>query len=125
MDTNKNYTLLYIKDEASQIDSTTNKFQELFKNVDIANNNEEASNLTEQNKYDVILSDLTVDPERVVLLHQINDKDKKQIIFAILSPKDNDKLYKIANVGINAFELEPEQFEQALELVSQFEPEQN
>lgn len=123
MSTNKKYSLLYIKDSESKIDSNTNKFEELFKSFEIATNNDEAKELTSKNKYDVILSDLTVDPERVVLLQEINQNDKSQIIFTMLSPKDSDKLFKIANAGINAFELEPEQFEQALEVISEFEPE--
>ena len=53
---------------------------------------------------------------------QIKDKKPEQTIFAMVAPKDTDKLYGIADLGIHAFELTPEQFDQALQTIAQLNP---
>jgi len=84
--------------------------------------NDEAVTLCENNSYGVILSDLSVDPKKAGILKKFMDENKEQIIFALVDPKDTGKLYGLADLGINAFELIPEQFDQALELISTFDP---
>ena len=63
-----------------------------------------------------------MEPEEIAFLKQIKDKKSKQTIFALVSPKDTDKLYGIADLGINAFELTPDYFGQALEQIAKFDP---
>lgn len=121
MNTNKKYNILFIKEDKSLFDSETTMFLQLFNTVDKAIGTKEVLSLIDTKKYDIIIGDISVDPEGVVLLKQIKDKNPKQIIFALVSPKDTDKLYKIANYDINAFELTPEQFDQALEAIAQFD----
>ena len=116
------WNILFIKDEKSSFDSETKAFDQLFNRVDKVTGREEALNLFETNQYDIVLSDLSVEPEEVAFLKQLKDKKAKQTIFALVSPKDTDKLYGIADLGINAFELTPEYFDQALEQIAVFDP---
>ena len=122
MTADKKWNMLFIKDESSMFDADTNAFNQLFDKVDKASGREEALKLFDVNQYDIVLSDLSVDPEEVAFLKQLKDIKPEQTIFALVSPKDTDKLYGIADLGINAFELTPDYFDQALEQIAMFDP---
>jgi DNA-binding NtrC family response regulator len=119
---NKIYNILYINDERSSFNENSSKFEECFTHTIVVNSNEEALKQLEINTFDIILSDLSVEPEKAGILKKIIDENMKQIIFALVDPKDTKKLYGIADMGVNAFELTPDQFDQALEMISQFDP---
>jgi response regulator RpfG family c-di-GMP phosphodiesterase len=122
MTAEQKWNLLFIQDERSMFDANTNAFETYFNRVDKASNREEALKLFNENQYDVVLSDLSVEPEGLAFLKQIKDIKSEQCIFALVSPKDTDKLYGIADMGINAFELTPDYFDQALEQIALFDP---
>ena len=118
----KRWNILFIKDDQSMFDTSSKKFDELFDTVDFVQGREEALSFFDANSYDIVIGDLSVDPKELGLLKQLQDKRPKQCIFAFVAPKDTDKLYGIADLGINAFELTPDQLEQALEAIAQFNP---
>ncbi len=122
MNTDKKWNVLFIEDDRSMFDSGTKMFNELFNKVDKVLGKEEALKLFDSNQYDIVLADLSVEPEGVGLLKQMKDKKPEQAIFALVAPKDTDKLFGIADLGINAFELIPIQFDQALEQIAMFNP---
>lgn len=122
MNRDKKWDLLFIQDERSMFDSESNMFNELFNRVDKVLGKEEALKCFNANDYDIVLCDLSVEPEKVGLLKQMQDIKAEQTIFALVSPKDTDKLYGIADLGINAFELTPEYFDPALEQIAKFDP---
>ncbi len=124
MNRDKKRNLLFIQDERSKFNAETKMFNTLFNRVDKVLGKEEALRLFNANDYDIVLSDLSVEPEGAGLLKQMKDLKSEQIIFALVSPKDTDKLYGIADLGINAFELTPEYFDQALEQIALFDPTQ-
>lgn len=122
MTTGQKWNMLFIKDERSMFDADTKAFDQLFNSVDKVIGREEALKLFDVNSYDIVLSDLSVEPEEAAFLKQIKDINGEQTIFALVSPKDTDKLYGIADMGVNAFELTPEYFDQALEQIASFDP---
>ena len=122
MANDKQWSILFIRDERSAFDTGTKMFDQLFDRVDVANGKEKALKYFEADTYDIVIGDLSVEPERLGMLKQIKDLKPKQSIFALVLPKDTDKLYGIADLGINAFELMPEQFDQALEQLAHFDP---
>ena len=122
MNTDKKWNVLFIKDDKSMFNSDSKMFNELFNRVDKVLGREEALNLFENNKYDIVIGDISVKPEEVAFMKQMIDMKPEQTIFALVAPKDTDKLYGIADLGINAFELTPEQFDQALEQIAIFDP---
>ncbi len=124
MNRDKKLNLLFIQDERSMFDSETKMFNVLFNRVDKVLGKEEALRFFDENQYDIVLCDLSVEPEGVGLLKQMKDIKAEQTIFALVSPKDTDKLFGIADLGINAFELTPEYFDQALEQIAIFDPTQ-
>ena len=113
-------SILFIKDDKSKFNIDLELFNRLFDVVDIETK-DNATKLLYLNKHEIVVADLSVDPRRAGLLKEFKDKNKKQIMFALVSPKDADKLYGIADLGINAFELLPSQLEQALEAIANFE----
>lgn len=114
--------ILFIQDTQSGFNLHSSSWKALYETVDIVSGREEALKLFHSNSYDFVISDLSVKPEEVAFLKQLQDIQAEQIIFALVSPKDSDKLYGIADLGINAFELEPEQFELAMEQIALFDP---
>lgn len=122
MQKDQKWNMLFIEDERSMFDASTKVLDQLFMKVDKVCSREEALKLYEHNQYDIVLSDLSAAPEEVAFLKQIKDIKPEQTIFALVSPKDTDKLYSIADLGINAFELTPDYFDQALEQIALFDP---
>ena len=118
----KKWNILFIKDETSMFDLSTKMLDLLFNRVDISSSQEESLELFNNNQYDIVIRDLSVKPEGVAFLKQIKDIKPEQSIFALVSPRDTDKLYSIADMNINAFELTPTQLDQALEAIYEFNP---
>jgi len=119
---NKKWNILFIKDDRSTFDLTAEVFNSLFYKVDMTSSKEESLELFNNNSYDIVIRDISIEPEGVAFLKQLIDIKPEQSIFALILPKDTDKLFSIADLGINAIELTPEQFDQALETISQFNP---
>jgi len=122
MDTNKKWDILFIEDKESFFELNTDMFTKLFNKVDRAQGRDETLKLFDLYSYDMVVADLTVKPEELAFLKQLQDIKSEQSIFALVAPVDTDKLYGIADLGINAFELTPEQFELAMEEISKFDP---
>ncbi len=122
MNTDKKWNVLFIKDELSMFDSDTKMFNTLFNKVDKVQGRAGALKLFESNNYDIVIGDISVKPEEVAFMKQLIDLKPEQTIFTLVSPKDTDKLYGIADLGIHAFELDPTQFDQALETIAEFNP---
>lgn len=122
MDIKKKWNLLFIKDNLSEFNSDTYVFNDVFNTVDIVEGREESLLMFDSKQYDIVLSDLSKNPKEVAFLKQLLDKKPRQTIFALTAPKDSDKLFAIADLGIHAFELTPSQFDQALETIAQLDP---
>lgn len=120
MNAEKKKNILFIKDRHSPFNTESGVMERLFNQVDIVHTHEEALKLFYKNQYEVVLGDLSVKTQELVILKQFKDKKPAQVIFAMLLPKDSDKLYKIADLGINAFELNPDQFDLAMEEIAKF-----
>lgn len=118
----KKWKILFIKDDQSLFDTGSQLFNTLFDTVDFIQGREETLSFFDANAYDIVIGDLSVDPKELGLLKQLQDKKPGQCIFAFVAPKDTDKLFGIADLGINAFELTPDQLEQALETIVHFNP---
>jgi DNA-binding NarL/FixJ family response regulator len=120
---NDRWNILFITQENSDLDSNTPTFEAVFNHVDKTKGSDGVLASVDKNLYDIVIGDISVDVmEGIMLLKQIKEKKPDQSIFALVSPKDTDKLYLIANLGINAFELNAETFDLALEEIAKFDP---
>lgn len=117
MSIEKQFNLLYIKDENSKLNSDSQIFEELFSQVDKVTTPAEAFKLFQEKSYDLIIGDLTTDIKKLDILKQLIEQNKDQVIFSLVSANDAEKFYGIADLGINAVELEPSQFDNALNAI--------
>ena len=123
MQNTKKWDLLFIEEENSSFDANTQKFAQVFQKVDKATTAEEVLELLERNHYDMVVNDISVEVVEGILLHKKIKAQKPDLCqFAFVLPKDSDKLFAIADLGVNAFELTPEQFDLALEEIAKFNP---
>jgi len=117
----KAWKVLFIKDSRSSFDLSSISFDRFFSSTDVVDE-DKALELFESSQYDIVISDLSFEPERLGFMKRLRDIKTNQEMFALVSPEDTAKLYGIADLGINAFELIPEQLEQALEVIAHFDP---
>lgn len=97
-------------------------FNELFNRVDKVETSQEVEQLMEVNKYDFIISDVNIDlPKGTIIMKEIKEKRPEQEIVALASLKDEGNLAELVDLGIHAFLIMPNQFEQALEAITQME----
>ncbi|HIC44258.1 MAG TPA: response regulator transcription factor [Sulfurimonas sp.] len=122
MSTNEKWDVLFIKDPESLFDSETKAFDELFRRVDKVQGREEALRKFSTNLYDMVICDLSVNPEEIAFMKELKDKKPKMTIFVLVDEQDTDKVYGFADLNINAFILSPDQFDEALGEISRFNP---
>lgn len=123
MSSNEKWDILFIAENESMFDSNTPMFDQLFNKVDKVLDADEAVALADNNNYDVIISDISVEfVDGIRLLKLINSRKAGQAIYALVTEKDSDKLFGIAEQGIHVFELEPTQFDLALETIAGMNP---
>lgn len=119
----KKRNILFIMENTSTFDSNSLAFDNFFDKTDKALDNKHALALIDENDYDIIINDVSVEPiEGLILLKQIKEKKPDQILFALVTEQHSDKLYMIADLGVNAFELDAEHFDLALEEIGKFDP---
>jgi len=121
MNDNKQLDVLFIKDEKSKFDSETKMFEKLFRRVDISVGRENSLRKFDNNLYDMVICDLSENPEEIAFMKQLKDKKPKQTIFVFVDERDTPKVYGFADLGMNAFILSPDQFDAALEEISKFD----
>jgi DNA-binding NtrC family response regulator len=108
MNTNKTWNVLYIADDKSMFASSSQMFNELFNKVDTVLDGEKALELIDSNDYDILISDISeVFVDGIKLLKSIKHRKPKLALFALVTEKDSDKLFGIAEQGIHVFELTP------------------
>jgi len=122
MNRSKQWNVLFITDKRSMFDSSTPMFNQLFNKVDTVLDGETALEYIDNNNYDILISDTSVEfLDGIKLLKSIKHRKPKLALFALVTEKDSDKLFGIAEQGIHAFELSHEQFDLALEEISRFD----
>ena len=122
MNTSTKWNVLFVEDKKSIFNLDNKTLVQLFNRVDRTVGREESLKLFDNNEYDMVICDLSVEPEEIAFMKQLKDKKTEQTIFVLVLEKDTDKVYGFADLGINAFILAPEQFDQALETIAQFNP---
>jgi len=123
MNTNKKWNALFIAQNESMFDSNTPMFDQLFNKVDKVLDTDEALELIDKNQYDVIIGDISVEfLDGIKLLKLIVHRKPGQAVYALVTEKDSDKLFGIAEQGVHVFELTPTQFDLALETIAGFNP---
>ena len=123
MSSEKKMDVMFIKDEASDFDLNTDMFKVLFDKVEIVNDTNKALKFISKNPYHIVISDVSIHPiDGITFVKQIKQLKQELIVAALVAPKDEDKIGGLIETGVHAFVLEPEQLDQALEVVAGMKP---
>ena len=111
-----------MQDEKSKFDAHSPMFDKLFSSVDKTLTTPEAFKLMNENQYDIIINDASVDfVEGRTFSKQIKKMKPEQEIVMLVSLSNEGELSEMVDLGIHAFLLSAEEFNQALEAISQME----
>ncbi len=117
------WSLLYIEDKSSRIDSDTPALHTHFKSVDKAGDHQSALKRIYINTYDFIVLDATINfRNHISFLKEIKQLKPDTEVIALAGLSDEDKVGHVIDDGINAFVLTADQFDQALEAIAQMDP---
>ena len=112
---------LYIKDENSLFDLDTKLFDTLFNTFDIVMGSHDALENIDDNDYNMVINDITVDAiEGIKLITHMRAMKPKLAMVVLVSSKDEDKIGGLIESGIHIFVVSPDQLEQALEQIADF-----
>lgn len=111
----KNKTVLFAEDDAIMREQTTEILSMIFKKVYTAKDGEEAYDLYEDEKPDLILTDIKM-PKKdgLKLIKQIRQKDYTTPIVLLTSFADSDMLINAANLSIDGYLIKPIEFDQLI-----------
>jgi response regulator RpfG family c-di-GMP phosphodiesterase len=119
----KQWNILYIKDENSTLNAAPELLSEYFKSVDIAPDIHKALKLIYNNKYDIVINDISTDPlEGTVFIKQTKQMKPELAQVALVLADDEEKIGGLIDLGVNSFLLAPEQLEYALEAIADMDP---
>ncbi len=122
MDTNQKKNLLFIEDPKSAFKTNITLLEELFNKVDKVSYYDEALHLFDTNTYDIVLYDISMHPEKIRFIKQIQKKKSMQPIFTLLLDTAEDLAFNLSQLGVNVVVIEPSQFDEALENIATFNP---
>ena len=123
MSNDKKMDLVFIKANESVFDSGTKMFKVLFDKVEILSDMNKALKFISKNSYPIVISDVTIDPiDGITFVKQIKQLKPELIVAALVAPQDEDKIGGLIEMGVHSFVLNPQQLDQALEVIAQMKP---
>ncbi|MDQ7068553.1 MAG: response regulator [Sulfurimonas sp.] len=122
MDTNQKKDLLFVEDPKSTFNANTTLLEELFNRVDRVSYYDEALHLFDTHNYDMVLYDISMHPEKIKFIKQIQKKKSMQPIFTLLEESSEDLAFGLSQLGVNVLVINPTQFDEALQSIAMFNP---
>jgi len=109
----KNKTVLFAEDDDVMREQTAEILSMIFKKVYTARDGEEAYELYEDEKPDIIITDIKMPrKDGLKLIKQIRQKDYRTPIILLTSYTDPSMLINAANLSVDGYLLKPIEFEQ-------------
>lgn len=106
----KIFNLLLANDNTDESNLISDKFtnDESISNIDIVSNGKDASNLIEQNNYDLVILDLVLQEiDGFELIETIKNKNPSTKIIVMSSLSSDAFIKKVTSLGVNYFMLKP------------------
>ena len=122
MDTVQKKDLLFVEDPKSSFNASAGVIEEFFNKVDKVSYYDEALHLFDNNNYDIVLYDISMHPEKIKFIKQIQAKKSMQPIFTLLLNTAEDLAFGLSQLGVNVVVIHPSQFDEALENIATFNP---
>ena len=117
----KQKSLLFIQTPQSIFNYKSNLFESAFSSTTFAADEQKALKLIYKNSYDYIVSDMSVDVVNgIIFVKQLKELKPEAFIYTLVKEEDEEKIGALIDAGIHTFVLNKEQFEQALEAISEF-----
>ncbi|MDF1878566.1 response regulator transcription factor [Sulfurimonas sp. SAG-AH-194-C20] len=122
MNLTKKKNLLYIEDPKSPFNTSTELLKRIYANVDRVSYYDEALHLFDNKVYDIVLYDISMHPEKIKFIKQIQKIKSMQPIFTLLLDTAEDLAFGLSQLGVNVVVIHPNQFDEALENIAAFNP---
>lgn len=123
MSSDTKMNLVFIKDENSKFNTNTDMFKTLFDKVEVLSDENKALKFISKNPYQIVINDVSEDPiDGITFIKQIKQLKPELIVAALIAPADEDKIGGLIEMGVHSFVLEPEQLDQALEVIATMQP---
>jgi len=122
MDTVQKKDLLFVEDPKSSFNASAGVIEEFFNKVDKVSYYDEALHLFDNNSYDIVLYDISMHPEKIKFIKQIQAKKSMQPIFTLLLNTAEDLAFGLSQLGVNVVVINPSQFDEALQNIATFNP---
>ena len=122
MDTNQKKDLLFVEDPKSSFNASATVLEEFFNKVDKVSYYDEALHLLDTNTYDIVLYDMSMHPEKIRFIKQVQEKKSRQPIFTLLEDTAENLAFGLSQLGVNVVVIHPSQFDEALENIATFNP---
>ncbi len=120
MNVTKKKNLLYVQDPKSAFNTSTDLLKTLYNNVDIVSYYDEALHLFNTNTYDIVLYDISMHPQKIKFIKQIQKIKSMQPIFTLLLDSAEDLAFGLSQLGVNVVVIDPSYFDEALENIATF-----
>ena len=104
----KNYRILCVEDEDGIRKRLTNTLKYYFQDVLEASNGEDAYDLYQEYKPDIIISDIQMPKKNgIELIEKIRKNDLSTIVIMLTAYSNEEYLFKLINLNINHYILKP------------------
>lgn len=101
-------SLLYVEDDENLRANMERFFKRIFKSVKSAVDGQQAWELLEANKYDIIISDIKMPRlSGVELFQKIRKKDKKQTLIILSAHDESEHLLELIELDVDGYLLKP------------------
>lgn len=122
MDTVEKKDLLFVEDPKSSFNASAGVLEEFFNKVDKVSYYDEALHLLDKNEYHIVLYDISMHPEKIRFIKEIQKKKSMQPIFTLLLDTAEDLAFGLSQLGVNVVVIHPNQFDEALQNIATFNP---
>jgi len=120
MNEKRKKSLLFLQTKESIFNYKSELFENLFSSTTFAKDEQKALKLIYKNSYDFIVSDLSGNiVEGIAFVKQLKELKPEANIYTFVREEDEEKIGAFIDSGIHTFVLAAEQFEQALEAISE------
>lgn len=111
----KSLSILYVEDDDGIRESTTNVFQNFFKNVTIAIDGLKGLEEFEKEKFDIVVTDIRMPHmDGISMIKKIKEINEEQIIIVTSAHDDSSYLMELIDLGVDGFILKPLELEKLL-----------
>jgi two-component system response regulator VanR len=104
----KNFSLLFVEDNEKILKEVTNIFGNMFSSVYTAKDGVEALDIFNENKIDIIITDINMpNMNGINFMKKVRKIDKKTAIIVLTAYSDKDILLEVANLQIDGYIIKP------------------